>query len=116
MSIPVHVENIAVSNPVRFVLQDNSGAHVTLTACISGYHPYSHAFTYGAGNFTGNLPAMPPGDYPCAFTVQAFRHGALSDTYNCSLLVNGMKVAAAAGTVPEAGFDIGNAEFMLTVR
>lgn len=116
MSIRVNAENIAVPNPVRLVLEDNSAAHVILTASITGYAPFTHEFTYGEGRVSANLPALPPGEYRCAFTVQAFSYAALGAMYSCSLFVNGMKVAAAAGNVAEAGFDVGSGQFKLTVH
>lgn len=116
MSIRVNAENVAVSNPVRLVLEDNSAAHVILTASITGHPPFTHAFTYGEGKVTANLPSLPPGVYLCAFTVQAFSYGALGPMYKTSLSVNNMKVAAASGNVPDTGSDVGFGQFTLTVH
>jgi hypothetical protein len=116
MSIRVNAENIAVPNPVRLVLEDSSAAHVILTASITGHPPFVHEFTYGEGRVTANLTPLPPGEYRCAFTVQAFRYGALGAMYSCSLYVNGMKVAAASGNVSDAGFESGSGQFKLTVH
>lgn len=115
MSIHVNAENVAISNPIQFLLQDDSAAHVTLTVSITGYPPLTHSFSYGQGTFSGNLPVLPPGIYACAFTVQAFTYQALGSMYNSKLSVNGLTVAAATGIVPATGFDVGTRQFMLTV-
>lgn len=115
MAIHVNAENVAISNPVQFLLQDDSAAHVELIVSISGYPPLAHSFRYGQGTFTGTLPVLAPGVYACAFTIQAFTYQALGSMFNSKLLVNGLTVAAASGIVPPTGSDIGSRQFMLTV-
>lgn len=113
MAIRVKTHPVTTTNPLAFLLSDNSGAHTTLTVSIEGRPPISHSFDVDEGHLQADL-RLRPGHYQCAFTVQAFKHGALNGMYDCALAVNGQSVGRAQGNI-DASQDVGFDMFELTV-
>lgn len=115
MTIAVQTTNVSVSHPIKLALIDNSGAHVILTVSIEGRPPISHAFDFESGELSIPLD-IEAGSYPCSLIVQAFKHGALSGTFDCELRFNQKRAGAAKGSIPSPDTaDVGFGQFTLTV-
>jgi hypothetical protein len=115
MSIAVVTKDVAVTQPVVLQLKDASGAHVILTVSIENRAPVTHAFAFDEGELKVPLD-LPPGSYDCSFTVQAFKHGALSGLYDSEMLLNKKSAGRAKGNIAAArSFDVGFDDFKLTV-
>lgn len=114
MAIRVMTHPITTKSPLVFLLNDDSGAHTTLTVSIEGRPPIYHSFDVDEGQLRADVK-LAAGHYQCAFTVQAFKHGALNGMYDCAVKVNGHIVGRARGNI-ETSWDVGSEVFELTVN
>ena len=93
--------SIALEGPeVTFVLEDQGGAHVSITLSIKGFAPIRHDETYQGAR--GTTIRMAPGRYPASVLIAAYRYGALGPTYATTITADGTPLASAEGEVPQS--------------
>jgi len=92
-SSPVRVD----AGDVVFTLEDQGGAHVSITLYVQGSPPIEHDESFqGARETTLHLDA---GTYACKILIAAFKYGALNRHYETTIHANGTVIASAAGDV-----------------
>ena len=115
MNVNIGGPSISVDGPeVTFVLEDQGGAHVSITLYIKGFPPIRHDETAtGARGVTLNLAK---GTYPCRVLIAAYKYQALGPTYATTITADGTPLAWAEGTVPQnEASDFGFNKFDLVV-
>jgi hypothetical protein len=115
MDLKILEPHINAGPALTLVLDDRGSAHVSLSLSIGGALRLVHEETY-SGSRTASV-TVAPGSYDCSVVVSAYRAGALGPSYDSSVRINSVLVAAATGAIAQdADSDHAFQHFSLTIE